>query len=378
MKAPKQMRKPSNWQDFETLCKKLWGEIWNCPEIKKNGRQGQAQHGVDVYGIPKGESEYYGIQCKGKSDYVNSSLTLKEVEEEISKAEQFEPPLKKFYFTTTASKDAELEKQVRQVNIDRIQNRKFEVHLYSWEDIVDLIEENRCTFQWYVNSENFKDQYDVVFCFDNNETSIEYDVPVDEVTTLYVYKEPQVIANKVDSDKPNFLNQFNQGLFESLVSLPSFGTTKYNASFAALYLCLDNIGNIPIKHYKVIIEVEGDCAEIDKDVPRGLLMSGKYKPTTFISRDFQRIEIEPQRDVLVSGDYVYTEKIMFFPRKLNQVNHIILKWKLLSESYSKMGELDLSLKPSYIKITQKEFVDKPELEKTVTEYRMHEVSGSIF
>ncbi len=35
MEAPQTLRRPSNWQDFESLCKKLWGEIWNCPEIQK-------------------------------------------------------------------------------------------------------------------------------------------------------------------------------------------------------------------------------------------------------------------------------------------------------------------------------------------------------
>ena len=77
MIAPTQIRKPENWQDFEKLCKKLWGEIWNCPDtIKRNGRLGQSQRGVDVYGIPKGESHYYGIQCKGKNDYTNSYTLL--------------------------------------------------------------------------------------------------------------------------------------------------------------------------------------------------------------------------------------------------------------------------------------------------------------
>ena len=37
MQISKSLPKPQNWQDFETLCKKLWGEIWSCPEIKKNG-----------------------------------------------------------------------------------------------------------------------------------------------------------------------------------------------------------------------------------------------------------------------------------------------------------------------------------------------------
>ena len=74
MKASKTLRKPKNWQDFETLCKKLWGEIWQCPEIQKNGRLGQNQNGVDIYGKPKGEDEYYGIQCKGK-EYTSQSIS---------------------------------------------------------------------------------------------------------------------------------------------------------------------------------------------------------------------------------------------------------------------------------------------------------------
>ena len=75
MLAPKSLRKPSNWQDFESLCKKLWGEIWNCPEIKKNGRSGQIQLGVDIYGVPAGKSRYCGIQCKAKDEDINARLT---------------------------------------------------------------------------------------------------------------------------------------------------------------------------------------------------------------------------------------------------------------------------------------------------------------
>ncbi len=94
MKVAKSLRRPDNWQDFETLCKKLWGEIWNCPEIKKNGRSGQNQNGVDIYGIPKGENEYYGIQCKGKDEYSNKQFSVDEINEEIDKAKTFTPTLK--------------------------------------------------------------------------------------------------------------------------------------------------------------------------------------------------------------------------------------------------------------------------------------------
>lgn len=90
----KQLRKPANWQDFESLCKKLWGEIWQVSaEIKKNGRSGQAQAGVDVYAVPKGEAAYWGIQCKRKDDYADARLTRKEVDDEWAKAQRFQSPL---------------------------------------------------------------------------------------------------------------------------------------------------------------------------------------------------------------------------------------------------------------------------------------------
>ena len=45
----KSLRKPENWQDFESLCKKLWGEILEMPhKIKKNGRCRKHQIGTDV------------------------------------------------------------------------------------------------------------------------------------------------------------------------------------------------------------------------------------------------------------------------------------------------------------------------------------------
>lgn len=50
MIAQNQLKKPSNWQDFEKLCKLLWGEIWTCEDtIKRHGCQGRNQHGVGVF-----------------------------------------------------------------------------------------------------------------------------------------------------------------------------------------------------------------------------------------------------------------------------------------------------------------------------------------
>ena len=86
MIAPTKMKKPSNWQDFEKLCKLLWGEIWDCEDtIKQHGRQGQNQHGVDVYAYVEKYKGYCGIQCKGKDDYINAELTEGEIDAEIIK-----------------------------------------------------------------------------------------------------------------------------------------------------------------------------------------------------------------------------------------------------------------------------------------------------
>ena len=35
MEGKLQLRKPENWQDFERLCKVLWGEIWECLYVVK-------------------------------------------------------------------------------------------------------------------------------------------------------------------------------------------------------------------------------------------------------------------------------------------------------------------------------------------------------
>ena len=82
-------------------------------KLKKNGRAGQNQHGVDIYGIPKNEVQYFGIQCKGKDEYTKAILTEKEIIAEIEKAKTFKPKLKKLYFTTTANKDERIEEFVR-------------------------------------------------------------------------------------------------------------------------------------------------------------------------------------------------------------------------------------------------------------------------
>ena len=77
------------WQDFEDLCCDLWRQLWKDPNTQKNGRSGQAQKGVDVYGRPDQGPEWAGVQCKHKEQLVGAMLTRKEIEKEVEEARKF-------------------------------------------------------------------------------------------------------------------------------------------------------------------------------------------------------------------------------------------------------------------------------------------------
>lgn len=90
----KQIPPPASWSKFEDLCRVLFAAIWKDPLAQKNGRAGQNQYGVDVYGHPaKAPGKTYGVQCKGKTGAYGAKPTRTEVLEELALAETFKPRL---------------------------------------------------------------------------------------------------------------------------------------------------------------------------------------------------------------------------------------------------------------------------------------------
>src|SRR6185312_4096037 len=162
--------KPVYWTDFEDLCKRLWTEIWQYPETKKHGRSGQPQWGVDIYGRPSGG--YVGIQCKGKDEYSHQQLSKQEIDEEISKATLFQPALTKFYFATTSNRSTVIDTYIRQWDEKNRLEGKFEIHIFFWEDIADLIEQHSGTYNWYVNHQGFRQQSEATLIFDDGKPEI--------------------------------------------------------------------------------------------------------------------------------------------------------------------------------------------------------------
>jgi hypothetical protein len=340
MKAAKTLGRPENWQDFESLCKKLWGEIWKCQEIMKNGRSGQNQSGVDVYGIPSTDDEYYGIQCKGKDEYTKKQLTEAEIDDEISKAKTFEPSLKKFYFTTTAVKDAKIEAVVRKKNIEHKKAGLFEVHLFSWEDIVDLIHENEETYNYYVKSLNFKSNKSVAVTFHDGSTEIMLVSKFKKKITDY--RQKIVPANPMFGN-PLFDAIRKQEQLAKIVIHPTNSTT-INYSYCQFYLKIHNTGSSSLEDYKLMLEFDGEIQELADTNEKStgfLAVLNHFQTNTILSTSNRTGKIIPSSKVLVGDDYLDSDHIFIKPGIRG--GKTLINWKLLSKDFKDSGTLELHI-----------------------------------
>ena len=330
MKGPQKLRKPANWQDFETLCKKLWGEIWKCPDIKKNGRSGQSQQGVDIYCIPKGEDGYFGIQCKGKDEYTEKQFTKAEITKEIENAKRFKPQLKKLYFATTALKDAVMEEFVRTKNLENKSKGLFEVDIFSWEDIVELIDQYRETHDWYVNSQNYKSNKSVQLTFDNDSTEI---ILRPQFRKLYTaFSQKMVFADPYQNPLYFFKQQITTETKERKKPHPYLSRTV-NLSFCEFKLKLTNTGTNPIENWKVLFRFEGNVSRISNTNESDQFSYSELK----IDPNDNTGIIEPKKTVFVGNDVYISKPIFIKPEP--QDYEILLKWDLVSKDFKDQGNL---------------------------------------
>ncbi|WP_035842665.1 restriction endonuclease [Crocinitomix catalasitica] len=345
----KTLRKPENWQDFESLCKKLWGEIWECSEIKKNGRSGQKQHGVDVYGIPKEEEQYFGIQCKGKDDYTNASISKKEIDAEIEKAEKFQPELKKFYFATSANKDSSIEEYVRLKDIESRRIGLFEIHLFCWEDIVDLIEENKKTYDWYVKNIDFKTHYSVSVRFQDDSDKLVFLPKLYKNNITYKLKQREEVSFGLHQYSPEDNRRIGLEIAAEPQPIRYFiNDCTFNKSASVFSLVFTNTGNTAIKNFKVYFQFIGENFTIDTVTKQdSFLDMYKYTYNTFINEGKNGAVFEPQQEILVQKDTVRTDDFCIRPN-IDGVQDVEIKWQLVSEDFDDSGSLLVQLQPEII------------------------------
>ena len=334
----KTLRKPENWQDFESLCKKLWGELWEIPhKIKKNGRLGQPQNGVDVYGIPKNEKAYWGIQCKGKNnDYFDTKLTKKEIDEEIEKAKKFSPKLEVFIIASTQSKDVEIEQYVRERDVESRNLKSFEIILFCWEDIVDLIEENRETSNWYLGINNYRDKYDVQVSFNTGESEI-------LVKPKFLKKITRYRVNKINIPTNDYRLV--------LPKIPTmFESSEINKSWCELELTVKNTGNVVLEDWYLKLKLENP-KKISDGFNVSILLSNEIKKmmydnrTLFEDKKNNSFLFEPAIKEPLIQKSGRTFKILFIPHF--EQSYMKISWDFFARDFDKSDNLMVNLEPEF-------------------------------
>ena len=124
---------PNDSTAFESLCLDVWKDIWRDSDAQKNGRRGQRQDGVDIFGHENGS--VVGVQCKQKDGRLWAKVTPDELEAEVKAARRFEPKLTRFILATTATRDVAVQKRANQLTEQHKKEGLFTVAAWAWEDI---------------------------------------------------------------------------------------------------------------------------------------------------------------------------------------------------------------------------------------------------
>lgn len=127
--------RPANEADFESWCAIICREMYDTNDLRKFGRRGQKQDGIDLLGsLPDGK--VIGIQCKMRND---RPLTLNDIKTDLDKLNAFELPISRFVYATTSSRNTQLHQFVIARNQESKRGRKCQLEILFWEDIEEWL-----------------------------------------------------------------------------------------------------------------------------------------------------------------------------------------------------------------------------------------------
>ncbi|MDQ0572610.1 hypothetical protein QFZ42_004444 [Variovorax paradoxus] len=134
---------PADWQAFERFTRDLFSAVWDDSRAQMNGRTGQAQAGVDVFGTNARTGLLEGVQCKGKDARYGHSVTVDELQDEVKKALTFTPSLSHYYLVTSGVADVKVQEEARRISESNKNSGLFGVDVYSWDQLLALLQEHR-------------------------------------------------------------------------------------------------------------------------------------------------------------------------------------------------------------------------------------------
>lgn len=346
MQAQTQIPKPANWQDFETLCKKLWGEIWECADtITKNGRAGQNQHGIDIWGMKMGEDLYSAIQCKGKDDYTHSKLTTKEIDDEIEKAKYHKEQLKRFVIATTANKDAEIEEYVRNKNLEHKRLGLFDVCLFSWEDVVDKLIDYEQVYKWYMTNSHYATGHSLTVSFEGEKKEYIIHPTYKKQITKFVLPNDKVYLDykKIEQHQKKLTSK---GIPNN-ISRSEEHDVNYQM-WCKVPICIQNSGTATVELAKIKIDCTDKVLAVNNHMPTPISdMMGSWdnqdEVITCWNYPFGLL-YQPQNSRIVSKDYRYFE---FYVKPKHDITNIELTFEIIAEEYHSKQTLTLISEPEF-------------------------------
>jgi len=132
---------PEGAVEFEKMVVEAAKIRWKNVGFVLNGRSGQKQNGVDIFGTNIQVSGV-GIQCKNTIHNLTKSLLVNEIEQ----AKYFNPPLKELYFATTLPHDVNIQETVRFLSKESVREGLFSISILFWGD---LTKDENTLYQFY-------------------------------------------------------------------------------------------------------------------------------------------------------------------------------------------------------------------------------------
>ncbi len=133
---PVRLAIPTNDDDFEALCRDLLRVHWSAPHLEIFGKRGERQFGIDILDLC-GQEPLLAAQAKLKEPH--KSLPPQDIQDEVDLAKQFDPPLGKYGILTSGKVSTQSQRKVREINALHRARGLFEVELFTWEKISELV-----------------------------------------------------------------------------------------------------------------------------------------------------------------------------------------------------------------------------------------------
>lgn len=125
---------PRSWDEFEELALAAAKLRWRCADFFRNGRPGQRQRGVDIWGRDR-SGGLIAIQCKNTL----AGIDRRAVRKEVAATEEFAPAPDHLYIATAGPRDASIQEFARELTLARRSSGGFPVDLLFWDDLAQAL-----------------------------------------------------------------------------------------------------------------------------------------------------------------------------------------------------------------------------------------------